>query len=107
MPGRNGLPWGRSVGGRTARRRALSGAACMSSLSAAKTCPKANRRRWMTAGAAFAVLSPPPPPPRPFAQGPTSYIIRDTEVEEIVHKEGEPMWRAAGLNPDNVKIVIM
>jgi predicted Zn-dependent protease len=34
-------------------------------------------------------------------------IIRDTEIEEILHKEAEPMWRAAGLNPDNVHIVIM
>ena len=25
----------------------------------------------------------------------------------MIHKEGEPMWRAAGLNPDNVHIVIM
>ena len=57
----------------------------MSSLSAAKTCPKANRRRWMTAVAALAVLSSTLAPPRAFAQGPTSYIIRDTEVEEIIH----------------------
>ena len=79
----------------------------MSSLSAAKTHPTANRHRWMAAVAAMAVLSSTFAAPRAYAQGPNIPLIRDTEVEEIVHREGEPMWRAAGLNPDNVKVVIM
>jgi predicted Zn-dependent protease len=42
-----------------------------------------------------------------MAQGAYINIIRDTEIEELVHQEGEPMWRAAGLNPDTVKIVLV
>ena len=79
----------------------------MSSLSAAKPHVTANRRRWVAAVAAVAILSSTFAAPRAYAQGPNIPLIRDTEVEEIVHKEGEAMWRAAGLNPDNVKVVIM
>ena len=34
-------------------------------------------------------------------------LIRDTEVEDIVHRDGEAMWRAAGLDPKTVHIVIV
>jgi predicted Zn-dependent protease len=83
----------------------------MSSLSAAKTAPPGGprRRRWLSAVAALALLPSLLASPMPaMAQGgPRISIIRDTEVEEIIHKQGEPVWRAAGLNPDNVHIVIM
>lgn len=81
----------------------------MSSLSAAKTLRTAGRRkRWLSAVAAIALLAPSLVPPPALAQGgPHISVIRDTEIEELLHKEGEPMWRAAGLNPDNVHVVIM
>lgn len=80
----------------------------MSSLSAVKTPRTAARpkRRWLSAVAALALLPSSLASPA-LAQTPRISIIRDTEVEELMHKEGEAMWRAAGLNPDNVKIVIM
>src|SRR3982751_4623159 len=31
-------------------------------------------------------------------------IIRDTEIEAIIRKDAEPIWRAAGLNPADVKL---
>ncbi|HEY4029821.1 MAG TPA: M48 family metalloprotease [Caulobacteraceae bacterium] len=84
----------------------------MSSLTAAKTPSKAGsrKRRWLSAVAALALLPSALAAPLPaMAQpgGPRISIIRDTEIEEIIHKQGEPIWRAAGLNPDNVHIVIM
>jgi predicted Zn-dependent protease len=82
----------------------------MSSLSAAKTPgPGARRkRRWLTAVAALALVAPSLIPPQALAQsGPRISIIRDTELEELIHQEGEAMWRAAGLNPDNVHIILM
>jgi predicted Zn-dependent protease len=80
----------------------------MSSLSAAKAPRKAAwRRRLLAAGAVLAILPQTFSTPA-FAQaGPRVYVIRDTEVEDIIHKEAEPMWRAAGLNPDNMKIVLL
>ena len=82
----------------------------MSSLSAAKT-PRANRprkRRWLAAVAAVALVAPTLTPPSAMAQdGPRINIIRDTELEEVIHREAAPVWRAAGLNPDNVKIVLV
>jgi predicted Zn-dependent protease len=81
----------------------------MSSLSAAKTSAGVRRkRRWLSAVAAISLLAPTLTPPPALAQaGPRITIIRDTELEELIHKEGEPMWRAAGLDPANVHIVIM
>jgi predicted Zn-dependent protease len=82
----------------------------MSSLSAAKTSrlPGRRKRRWLSAAAAIAFVVPTLTPPQALAQqGPRITIIRDTEIEALIHKEAEPMWRAAGLNPDNVHIVIM
>jgi predicted Zn-dependent protease len=80
----------------------------MSSLSAAKTPRQAGRgRRWLAAVAALALLPSALAPPA-FAQGgPRIHVIRDTEVEEIIHKEAAPMWRAAGLNPDIMKVVLL
>ena len=65
------------------------------------------RQRWLSAVAALALL-PSLVPAQALAQGgPRISVIRDTELEEIIHKQAEPMWRAAGLNPDAVHIVIL
>ncbi|MGZ3277128.1 MAG: M48 family metalloprotease [Caulobacteraceae bacterium] len=61
----------------------------------------------MAAVAAIAILPASLAPPAFAQQGPRISVIRDTEIEELIHKEGESMWRAAGLNPDNVHITIM
>ena len=37
-------------------------------------------------------------------QQPAFNIIRDTEIEAIIRKDAEPIWRAAGLNPADVKL---
>jgi predicted Zn-dependent protease len=34
-------------------------------------------------------------------------IVRDTEIEDILHKECEPMWIAAGLNPKLMRIYLV
>jgi predicted Zn-dependent protease len=36
--------------------------------------------------------------------GPSISIIRDTEIEHILHEEADPIFRAAGLDPKAVKI---
>lgn len=42
-----------------------------------------------------------------FAQqrGPT--LLRDTEIEEILHHESDPIFAAAGLNPKDVRILLV
>lgn len=34
-------------------------------------------------------------------------VIRDVEMEQYLHDFGEPIWRAAGINPDSVHVVIV
>ncbi|RAK69062.1 M48 family metalloprotease [Phenylobacterium kunshanense] len=34
-------------------------------------------------------------------------LIRDTEIEEILKKDSEPILRAAGINPDSVEILLI
>jgi predicted Zn-dependent protease len=34
-------------------------------------------------------------------------LIRDTEIEEILHKDADPILRAAGIEPKNVQIVLI
>jgi predicted Zn-dependent protease len=80
----------------------------MRALSAVPSGVNAQRRRraaWLLAAAALACLPTLAPAPA-MAQGGIP-IIRDTEVEEILHKDGEPIWRAAGLNPDKVRMVLV
>lgn len=81
----------------------------MSSLSATKTprTARGRKRGWLSAVAAVAFVVPTLTPPPALAQGPAINVIRDTEIEELIHKEAAPMWRAAGLNPDAVKIVLV
>lgn len=38
-------------------------------------------------------------------RGPT--LLRDTEIEEILHHEADPIFRAAGLHPDDVRILLI
>ena len=81
----------------------------MGSLSATNTTRAAGRRKrgWLAAVAALSLLPSMLVAPPALAQGPNIPIIRDTEIEELIHKEGEPMWRAAGLNPDDVHIALV
>jgi predicted Zn-dependent protease len=34
-------------------------------------------------------------------------LIRDTEIEEILHKDAEPILQAAGINPKDIRILII
>ena len=80
----------------------------MNALSATPDAPHKPRRRkyvWLAA-AAIATLLPTLVPASASAQGGIP-IVRDTEVEAILHKDGEAMWRAAGLNPDTVRVVLV
>ena len=38
-------------------------------------------------------------------RGPT--LLRDTEIEEILHREADPIFRAAGLHPEDVRILLV
>jgi predicted Zn-dependent protease len=78
----------------------------MDSLLAVRALPRKRRQRWLAA-VAVATLLPTMVPASALAQGPRISVIRDTELEEIIHKQAEPMWQAAGLNPDAVHIVLM
>lgn len=62
-------------------------------------------RSFATMATALVVLQSVVPAPA-HAQGGIP-IIRDTEIEGIVHKDGEPIWRAAGLNPEQMRIVLV
>lgn len=62
-------------------------------------CPP--RRRWFAALAAGAVLAG---TLAPAAQAQSINLIRDTEIEEILHRQADPVFVAAGLNPKDVKI---
>ncbi|MBU6234758.1 MAG: M48 family metalloprotease [Alphaproteobacteria bacterium] len=50
---------------------------------------------------AFSLLTAPA-----FAQDGMT-VIRDTEIEQTLRDWSTPVWRAAGLNPDNVKLVLV
>src|SRR5947209_15860778 len=34
-------------------------------------------------------------------------LIRDTEIEETLHKDADPIFRAAGIDPKGVQVVII
>lgn len=42
-----------------------------------------------------------------FAQDGGPSLIRDTEIEEILHQDADPIFAAAGLDPKNVRILIV
>ncbi|MDB5484023.1 MAG: zinc metalloprotease [Caulobacteraceae bacterium] len=65
------------------------------------------RLKIAAAGAAMAGMLASPVAPA-FAQGdPGISIIRDTEIEEILHEDADPIFQAAGLNPKAVQIHII
>ena len=39
--------------------------------------------------------------------GPGDTLIRDTEIEEILHKDAEPIFQAAGIDPKGVQIILI
>lgn len=41
------------------------------------------------------------------APGRAPTLLRDTEIEEILHKEADPIFAAAGLNPKDVRILLV
>ena len=41
------------------------------------------------------------------AQGPDINIVRDAEIEEILQKDGYPIWEAAGLDAKHMKVVLV
>src|ERR1700756_2925353 len=34
-------------------------------------------------------------------------LIRDTEIEDILHKDADPIFRAAGIDPKGVHVIII
>ena len=62
--------------------------------------------RGLIGGAALAAMTL-TPLAQAFAQqrGPT--LLRDTEIEEILHREADPIFAAAGLNPKDVRILLV
>jgi predicted Zn-dependent protease len=80
----------------------------MGTLSAARLArpQRRSRRPWLAAVAGLSLLPSLIAPAARAQEGAVS-IIRDTEVEEILHHDGEPIWAAAGLNPATVKVVIV
>lgn len=39
--------------------------------------------------------------------GPGETLIRDTEIEDILHKDAEPLFQAAGIDPKGVQIILI
>jgi predicted Zn-dependent protease len=68
--------------------------------------PTHGRKAWRAAAAAVALLPAVLAPGLAAAQ-PNISIIRDTEIEELIHRQATPVWEAAGLNPANVHIVLV
>ena len=47
------------------------------------------------------------PPVAAQAQDSGMSLIRDTEIEEILHRDSDPILRAAGIRPDTVQILLI
>lgn len=58
-------------------------------------------RRWLAGAAAVAALAP------SLLAASAQAQIRDTEIEEILHEDVDPIMQAAGLVPADVKILII
>ncbi len=67
--------------------------------------PARARRLGVGAAALLAMLRAGPGAPR--AQDPAVSLIRDTEIEDILHQDADPVFRAAGINPSAVQIHII
>jgi len=68
--------------------------------------PRFDAGRLLVVGLTLAALVATPAGPA-FAQQQGVSIIRDTEIEEILHADGDPIFVAAGLDPKNVQIHIV
>ena len=70
---------------------------------------KRGRRPWFAvmAGGVAMMSAVVAPVSSAFAQDAPMSLIRDTEVEEILHKDADPIFRAAGLEPKAVTIYIV
>jgi predicted Zn-dependent protease len=60
-------------------------------------------KRWVAAISAIAILSTGPV----RAQNPSISLIRDAETENDIRIMATPLWRAAGLQPDAVRILLV
>jgi len=41
------------------------------------------------------------------AQGSGESLVRDTEIEEILHNDADPIFRAAGIDPKDVQVILI
>jgi predicted Zn-dependent protease len=60
-------------------------------------------RLALTAAVALGLLAG---PQRAAAQSGES-LIRDTEIEEILHRDADPIFRAASIDPKNIQVIII
>lgn len=68
------------------------------------------RKPFQTAGLVVALVATTmtaaaPAMAQSSGRGPT--LLRDTEIEEILHRESDPIFIAAGLNPKDVRILLI
>jgi predicted Zn-dependent protease len=68
---------------------------------------RATRALWLRAGLAALLVATSVAATAARAQDDVTGLIRDTEVEEILRADTAPIFRAAGLNPDEVRIIIV
>lgn len=65
-------------------------------------------RGWIVALSTLSiVVSSVSVPQLALAQDDSPSLIRDTEIEEILHHDADPIFAAAGLDPRNVRILIV
>src|SRR5665213_2893302 len=71
--------------------------------------PRPRRRARLAAsvGAVLATLALWVPAPRAQEDGDSTSLIRDTEIEEILHEDADPIFIAAGINPKAVTLHII
>lgn len=62
--------------------------------------------RSLIGGAALAAMTL-TPLTQAFAQQRAPTLLRDTEIEEILHRQADPIIAAAGLNPKDVRILLV
>ena len=70
--------------------------------------PPRRNRRFLTVGMAALTAAMSLYGPTARAQDdPSASIIRDTEIEEILHQDTDPVFVAAGLDPKSVKMLLI
>jgi len=73
----------------------------MTALTAAKAPSRRSRRFGLMAAACAAAAAP------TLARAQDIPIIRDAEIEEILQKDGYPIWEAAGLDAKHVHVILV